>query len=41
MRTKSAILGSHSTRGISLHEDACKPTLKRAMQEIIREEVGS
>ena len=34
MRTKSASLGSHSTRGIALHEDIREPTLKRAMQEI-------
>ncbi len=34
MRTKSVSLGSHSTRGISLHEDTRALTLKRAMQEI-------
>ena len=39
MRTKSASLGSHSTRGISLHEDNLNLTLKRAMQEIKGEEV--
>ena len=34
MRTKNHTLGSHSTRGISLHEDIRELTLKRAMQEI-------
>ena len=34
MRTKTCTLGSHSTRGISLHEDTSELTLKRAMQEI-------
>ena len=39
MRTKTHTLGSHSTRGISLHEDTRELTLKRAMQEIKGEEV--
>ena len=39
MRTKNHTLGSHSTRGISLHEDTNYFTLKRAMQEIKGEEV--